>query len=65
MKKQKTFQNVLNIFGKFLTVLDRPKKVLKNFSGTYKVINSKLFIDNIRINDKLLDLRINLSKYCE
>ena len=51
------------IFGKFIKNLDDNFN-LKNFSGTYKIIDSKLFIDKIRINDKLIDLKLNLSMYC-
>ena len=51
------------IFGKFIKNLDDNFN-LKNFSGTYKIIDSKLFIDKIRINDKLIDLKLNLSLYC-
>ena len=53
------------IFGKLLKISENRNLQIKNFSGTYKVINSNIYIDNLMINNKILDLDINLSKFCK
>lgn len=53
------------IFGKFLKISNNIEQDLKNFSGIYTIINSNLYIDKIQINDKLTNLKINLSKFCD
>ena len=52
------------IFGKFLKISESRNFQIKNFSGTYKVINSNIYINNLMINNKFLDLNINMSKFC-
>ena len=52
------------IFGKVLKISENLNIKIKNFSGTYKVINSNIYIKNLMINNKILDLEINLSKFC-
>ena len=52
------------IFGEVLKISEKLNIKTKNFSGTYKVINSNIYINNLMINNKILDLEINLSKFC-
>ena len=52
------------IFGKLLKISESRNLQIKNFSGTYKVINSNIYINNLMINNKFLDLNINMSKFC-
>ena len=52
------------IFGEVLKISEKLNIKIKNFSGTYKVINSNIYIKNLMINNKILDLEINLSKFC-
>ena len=52
------------IFGKVLKISENLNIKIKSFSGTYKVINSNIYINNLMINNKILDLEINLSKFC-
>ena len=52
------------IFGEVLKISEKLNIKIKNFSGTYKVINSDIYINNLMINNKILDLEINLSKFC-
>ena len=52
------------IFGKLLKISEKYNIKIKNFSGTYKVINSNIYINNLMINNKFIDLNINLSKFC-
>ena len=52
------------IFGEVLKIAEQLNIKIKNFSGTYKVINSNIYINNLMINNKILDLDINLSKFC-
>ena len=52
------------IFGKVLKISENLNIKIKNFSGTYKVINSNIYIKNLMINNKILDLEINLSRFC-
>ena len=52
------------IFGEVLKISEKLNIKIKNFSGTYKVINSNIYINNLMINNKILDLEINLSKFC-
>ena len=52
------------IFGEVLKIAEKLNIKIKNFSGTYKVINSNIYINNLMINNKILDLDINLSKFC-
>ena len=52
------------IFGEVLRISENLNIKIKNFSGTYKVINSNIYINNLMINNKILDLEINLSKFC-
>ena len=53
------------IFGEVLKISEKFNIKIKNFSGTYKVINSNIYINNLMINNKILDLKINLSKFCK
>ena len=53
------------IFGKVLKISENLNIKIKSFSGTYKVINSNIYINNLMINNKILDLDINLSKFCK
>ena len=52
------------IFGKVLKISEKLNIQIKNFSGTYKVVNSNIYINNLMINNKFVDLDINLSKFC-
>ena len=52
------------IFGKVLKISEKLNIKIKSFSGTYKVINSNIYINNLMINNKFVDLDINLSKFC-
>jgi len=52
------------IFGKVLKISEKLNIQIKNFSGTYKVFNSNIYINNLMINNKFVDLEINLSKFC-
>jgi len=52
------------IFGKVLKTSEKLNIQIKNFSGTYKVFNSNIYINNLMINNKFVDLEINLSKFC-
>ena len=52
------------IFGKVLKISENLNIQIKNFSGTYKVVNSNIYINNLMINNKFVDLDINLSKFC-
>ncbi len=52
------------IFGKILKISEKHNIQIKNFSGTYKVNNSNIYIQNLMINNKFIDLGINLSKFC-
>ena len=52
------------IFGKLLKISEKYNIKIKNFSGTYKVINSNIYINNLMINNKFIDLNIKLSKFC-
>ena len=52
------------IFGKLFKISEKHNIQIKNFSGTYKVINSNIYINNLMINNKFIDLDINLSKFC-
>ena len=52
------------IFGKVLKISEKLNIQIKNFSGTYKVVNSNIYINNLMINNKFVDLEINLSKFC-
>lgn len=52
------------IFGKVLKTSEKLNIQIKNFSGTYKVVNSNIYINNLMINNKFVDLDINLSKFC-
>ena len=52
------------IFGKVLKISEKLNIQIKNFSGTYKVFNSNIYINNLMINNKFVDLDINLSKFC-
>jgi len=52
------------IFGKVLKTSEKLNIQIKNFSGTYKVFNSNIYINNLMINNKFVDLDINLSKFC-
>ena len=52
------------IFGKVLKTSEKLNIKIKNFSGTYKVFNSNIYINNLMINNKFVDLDINLSKFC-
>ena len=52
------------IFGKVLKISEKYNIKIKNFSGTYKVVNSNIYINNLMINNKFVDLEINLSKFC-
>ena len=53
------------IFGKLLKISENRNLQIKNFSGTYKVINSNIYINNLMINNKFIDLNINMSKFCK
>ena len=53
------------IFGKLLQISENRNLQIKNFSGTYKVINSNIYINNLMINNKFIDLNINMSKFCK
>ena len=52
------------IFGNLLKISEKHNIKIKNFSGTYKVINSNIYINNLMINNKFIDLNIKLSKFC-
>ena len=52
------------IFGKLLKISEKHNIKIKTFSGTYKVVNSNIYINNLMVNNKLIDLNINLSKFC-
>ena len=52
------------IFGKVLKTSEKLNIQIKNFSGTYKVVNSNIYINNLMINNKFIDLNIKLSKFC-
>ena len=52
------------IFGQLLKISEKLNIQIKNFSGTYKVVNSNIYINNLMINNKFIDLDINLSKFC-
>ena len=52
------------IFGEVLKISEKLIIKIKSFSGTYKVINSNIYINNLMINNKFVDLDINLSKFC-
>ena len=52
------------IFGNLLKISEKYNIKIKDFSGTYKVINSNIYINNLMINNKFVDLDINLSKFC-
>ena len=52
------------IFGKVLKISEKYNIKIKNFSGTYKVVKSNIYINNLMINNKFVDLDINLSKFC-
>ncbi len=52
------------IFGNLLKISEKYNIKIKDFSGTYKVINSNIYINNLMINNKFIDLNINLSKFC-
>ena len=53
------------IFGNLLKISENRNLQIKNFSGTYKVINSNIYINNLMINNKFIDLNIKLSKFCK
>ena len=53
------------IFGKLLKISKKRNIKIKKFSGTYKVVNSNIYINDLMINNKFLDLDINLSKFCK
>ena len=52
------------IFGKLLKISEKYNIKIKNFSGTYKVTNSNIYINNLMINNKFVDFDIKLSKFC-
>ena len=52
------------IFGNLLKISENYNIKIKDFSGTYKVINSNIYINNLMINNKFIDLNIKLSKFC-
>ena len=52
------------IFGNLLKISEKYNIKIKDFSGTYKVINSNIYINNLMINNKFIDLNIKLSKFC-
>ena len=53
------------IFGKVLKISEKLNIQIKNFSGTYKVVNSNIYINNLMINNKFSDLDLNLSIFCK
>ena len=52
------------IFGNLLKISENYNIKIKDFSGTYKVINSNIYINNLMVNSKFIDLNIKLSKFC-
>ena len=52
------------IFGEVLKISEKLNIKIKNFSGTYEVINSNIYINNLMINNKFVDFDIKLSKFC-
>ena len=53
------------IFGNLLKISEKHNIKIKKFSGTYKVTNSNIYINNLMINNKFADLDINLSQFCK